>query len=88
MIVSLMRSSRLSGPEIDVTPGAGWRRVARGVVSAVLLALALPLVWLIGAFALGAFLCVWAAMLFWVNRRQVTPERPVAGYDERRSPTT
>ena len=84
MIVSLMRSSRVPGPEIDVTPGAGWRRLARGVGSAVLLVLVLPLVWLVGAFALGAFLCVWAAMLFWVNRRHDPLQRPVAGYGERR----
>jgi hypothetical protein len=86
MIVSLVRTHRIPGPEIDVTPGAGWRRVARGVVSAVLLALVLPLVWLIGAFALGAFLCVWAAMLFWINGRPETTQRPMAGHGECGSP--
>ncbi len=47
---------------IDITPGAGWRRAARGALAALVLLIAVPLLWffgvllLLGLVAAGALL--------------------------------
>lgn len=60
---------------IDITPGAAWRRTARLLVSAALLAITLPLLWLLGGLALlglaaaASVAFAWlAARLWWTGR--------------------
>ena len=43
-------------PTIDVTPDASWRRTARTAVVVVMLTLALPLTWMLGALIAFALL--------------------------------
>lgn len=68
-------------PTIDVTPGAGWRRGVRRAGAALLLALALPVLWLLGALTLLGLLGGMALMLLWAVARQAMPAR--AGYRRR-----
>lgn len=61
-------------PTIDITPGAGWRRGMRRAGVALVLMLALPLLWLLGALTLLGLLGGVAAMLLLgVARQAMSP---------------
>lgn len=73
-----VRWTAYSRPTIDVTPGAGWRRGLRRVGLAMMLglvlAVALPMLWLFGTLTLLALLGGVAVMLLWgVVRQAITP---------------
>ncbi len=66
---------RIENRTIDVTPGAGWRRIARSVLAGALLIVGLPLLWLVGGLVMLALvgavaLLVLAATLrpWWARR--------------------
>lgn len=69
-------------PTIDITPGAVWRRGVRRAGAALVLAVALPLLWLFGALTLLALLGGVAVMLLWsVVRQAMRPGgRPRQGH--------
>ena len=64
-------------PTIDVTPGAGWRRTVRTAAAAVILTVALPLAWMLGALIAFALMGAAAVLLGWaffsskLHRRRV-----------------
>ena len=62
-------------PTIDIAPGAGWRRGMRRAGIALMLALALPLQWLLGSLTLLALLGGVAVMLLWGVVRRAIPSR-------------
>jgi len=62
-------------PTIDVTPGAGWRRGMRRAGVALLLAVALPVLWFLGALTLLGLLGGVAVMLLWGLVRRAMPSR-------------
>ncbi len=70
-------------PTIDVTPGAGWRRGMRRAGVVLVLALALPLLWLLGTLTLLALLGGVAVMLLWGVMRQAMPPRGRSGRSHR-----
>ena len=61
---------------IDITPGAGWRGTMHLLATAVRLAIALPLLWLLGGLVLlgliaaASVVFAWlVARLWWIGRR-------------------
>ena len=73
----LFYSSASLRPTIDVTPGTGWRRTAQTAAAAVILTLALPLAWMLGALIAFALLGAAVVLLGWaflsskLHRRRV-----------------
>ena len=67
-------------PMIDITPGAGWRRAVRTAAAAVILTLALPLAWMLGALIAFALLGAAVVLLGWAyfssKRRRRRVVRP------------
>ena len=55
--------SSLPRRAIDFTPGAGWRSAARALAAAVWLAIALPLIWMLGALIAFGLLGAAAVLL-------------------------
>lgn len=70
-----LRTPRTLRRTIDITPGAGWRRGLRRAGVALVLALALPVLWLLGALTLLGLLGGAAALLLWGAARQAAPSR-------------
>lgn len=75
---------------IDITPGAGWRRGMRQAGAVLVLAIVLPVLWLVGSLALLGLLGAAAVMLLWGVARQAMPasagcrhRRGVGAADER-----
>ncbi len=69
-----VRWSEDSQPIIDITPGTSWRRGVRRAGVALVLAVALPLLWLFGTLTLLALLGGVAVMLLWsAVRHAMTP---------------
>jgi len=66
-----------SRPIIDITPGTSWQRGVRRTGVALVLAVALPLLWLFGTLTLLTLLALLggvAVMLLWgVVRQAITP---------------
>lgn len=61
-------------PTIDITPGAGWRRGMRRAGVALMLVLALPVLWFLGALTLLGLLGGVAVTVFWgVARQAMSP---------------
>lgn len=62
---------------IDGTPGAGWRRAVKTIASIGVIAVVLPLLWLLGALVLlavvGGTAVLFACLMLraaWANRRR------------------
>ena len=62
---------------VDVTPGTGWRSTERTVAAAVILTLALPLAWMLGALIAFALLGSAAVLLSWAFVRSKLRRRRV-----------
>ncbi len=63
-----------SRPIIDITPGTSWQRGVRRAGVALVVAVALPLLWLFGTLTLLALLGGVAVMLLWgLVRQAITP---------------
>lgn len=63
MKVSIIRWGPPPGQEPEEAGVPAWRRAARRVGAALLLAVTLPVLWLLGTVALGALLLVLGALL-------------------------
>lgn len=63
MNVSIIRWRPPRGPEPGKAGVPAWRRAARRAAAALVLAVTLPILWLLGTVALGALLLVLGAVL-------------------------
>ena len=67
---------------IDITPGAGWRRAGRALLTLLVLVVVVPLLWLLGGLVLlalfGGVALLWAVTLArrWWRGRDAGRQRP------------